>query len=269
MMQSSLFREKAIKRISSPDQLDKLVRIVSPRVWIALLALIAVAGGAIVWAVVATVPTTVKAIGYYLPEGGLRKIVAPVPGLLKGVEFADGQHVIAGQVLGEIEEQGGQVAKILAPETGVVMEANAAAGIYVASGGDLGEIVPVGWPLVVYSYLPAEQAGSLFPGVPVHVRFGAGIGSVFGYAVGKVILASDFPVSHAHLVNVLQVGSVVRRVEKEGPVGEVVVGLSLSAVTPSGLTWGSGNGPPGPVPAGIGAKVSFIVGSHHPIDDVI
>lgn len=269
MIDPPMFRQKALQRISSPDQLDKLVSIVSPRLWVALSALLVAAAGAIVWSSVATVPTTISAPGYYLPQGGLRKIAAPASGILSRMIISDGEHVIAGEPLGSIALPGGGTVDVAASETGVVIEANAAPDSYVSSGEDLGQILPVGWPLVVYSYVPSEKAAGLLPGVPVQVSFGVGIGATYGYAVGKVLSSSQFPVSSAHLTNILQVASVVHHVQSLGPVGEVVVELALSASTPSGLKWGSGSGPPAQLPAGLPAQVTFVVGSHHPIDNVL
>jgi hypothetical protein len=234
-----------------------------------LSALLLVAAGVIVWSAVAKVPTTVSATGYYLPEGGLRKLAAPMSGTLTQVSISDGQHVVAGEQVGTITLQGNSTVPLDAPETGVVIEANAVSGGYVTSGENLGEILPVGWPLVVYAYVPSEKAAGLMPGTSVQVNFGVGIGATYGFANGKVLSASQFPVSNSHLTNVLQTGSVVHHIESLGPVGEVIVEMDESALTPSGLRWGSGNGPPVQLPAGLPAQLTFIVGSHHPISDVI
>ncbi len=269
MIQAPIFRQKALKRISSPDQLDKLVNVVPPRLWMALSALLLVATGVVIWSFVAKVPTTVSAIGYYLPEGGLRKLAVPVSGILTDISIADGQHLVAGEQVGTVTLPGNSTIPIDSPETGVVIEANAVNGSYVTSGENLGEILPVGWPLVVYAYVPSEKASGLPPGTPVHVNFGVGIGATYGFAEGNVLSTSHFPVSSAHLTNILQTGSVVHHIESLGPVGEVVIKMDESALTPSGLKWGSGNGPPVQLPAGLPAQLTFIVGSHHPISDVI
>ncbi len=272
MIQAPIFRQKAIQRISSPDQLDKLVNVISPRLWISLSALLLIAAGVVTWSIVAKVPTTVSATGYYLPEGGLRKLAAPVSGTLANVSISDGQHVVAGEQIGSIVLPGNSASSAVAldaPETGVIIEASAVPGGYVTSGENLGEILPVGWPLVVYAYVPSEKVAGLLPNTPVQVNFGVGIGATFGFAKGKVLSASQFPVSSSHLTNILQTGSVVHHIESLGPVGEVIIEMDQSSSTPSGLKWGSGNGPPVQLPAGLPAQVTFVVGSHHPIDDVI
>jgi hypothetical protein len=68
---------------------------------------------------------------------------------------------------------------------------------------------------------------------------------------------------------VLQDSSVVAEIGRLGPVNEVIIALAQSARNPSGLVWGSGHGPHGPLPAGLPAAAKFIVGTHHPIDDFL
>lgn len=53
---SSLFREKSLERVSSPDQMDDYVRVITPSVWLVLLAVAVLVVGVIVWNVLGTVP---------------------------------------------------------------------------------------------------------------------------------------------------------------------------------------------------------------------
>ena len=53
----NLFRKAAIERLQSPDQLNQLVDVASPRAWISLIALCALLGVGIVWSVVGVLPT--------------------------------------------------------------------------------------------------------------------------------------------------------------------------------------------------------------------
>ncbi len=46
-----IFREKSIKRVSSPEQLNDYIRVTSPSVWIVLLALVVLLLGMLAWSV--------------------------------------------------------------------------------------------------------------------------------------------------------------------------------------------------------------------------
>ncbi len=51
----SIFREKSMERISSPDQMDDYIKVTTPSVWIALLALIVLLVGILAWSIFGTV----------------------------------------------------------------------------------------------------------------------------------------------------------------------------------------------------------------------
>ena len=56
-----LFREKALKKISSPEQLSDHLRVTNPSVWLILVVVLLLLAGLIAWAGVATIETTVDA----------------------------------------------------------------------------------------------------------------------------------------------------------------------------------------------------------------
>jgi len=264
-----IFRQRALRRISSPEQLDRVVQVTVPRRWIGLGGLLLIVAASVVWAAVSSVPTTLKGPGYLLPLGGLREVQSTSAGTITSLTVAVGSHVVAEQPIGTVSAPGGQTSIVRAPETGTVTELDAVQRAYVQPGQRLGLVEPVGWPLVIYAYVPTEIAAGLAPGTPVHVSFGAGVGAVFGYAKGEVQSVSQFATTPDRLNFILQDPSVVQQVQALGPTNEVVIAMDQSAKTASGLVWGSGKGPRGQLPAGLPAQVTFVVGSHHPIDDVL
>jgi hypothetical protein len=101
------------------------------------------------------------------------------------------------------------------------------------------------------------------------VTFQAGIGASYGFVKGTVASVSPYPVTKERLFWVLENRAEVASVQRQAPVDEVVVRLTPSAHTPSGWAWASGSGPPGRVPPAVSADVQFVLGSHHPISDVL
>lgn len=59
--ESTLFREKAMARISSPEDLTSYLRVTSPGMWIILAAVIALLVGVFAWSALGTLETTVDA----------------------------------------------------------------------------------------------------------------------------------------------------------------------------------------------------------------
>ncbi|MEM8501652.1 MAG: hypothetical protein AAF716_00695 [Cyanobacteria bacterium P01_D01_bin.1] len=63
MDNDSIFRKEAIERLSSPEQLDQLMRIVSPRSWLPLAALGGLLACGLVWSFVGRIPVTTTGRG--------------------------------------------------------------------------------------------------------------------------------------------------------------------------------------------------------------
>jgi hypothetical protein len=56
-----LYREKVLKKISTPEQLTDCLRVTNPSVWIILAAVVLLLAGLFVWASVATIETSMDA----------------------------------------------------------------------------------------------------------------------------------------------------------------------------------------------------------------
>ena len=50
-MNNSIFRQKSIDKVSSPEKLDDYIRVTTPSVWIVLIAIVMLLVGGIVWSV--------------------------------------------------------------------------------------------------------------------------------------------------------------------------------------------------------------------------
>lgn len=59
---SSIFREKSMERISSPEDLNDYVRVASPGVWLVLAAIVVLLAGFVVWGVYGNIEMKVPAL---------------------------------------------------------------------------------------------------------------------------------------------------------------------------------------------------------------
>ena len=50
----SIFRKKSLEKISSPEQMDEYIRVITPSVWIALIALAVLLAGFLIWSIFGT-----------------------------------------------------------------------------------------------------------------------------------------------------------------------------------------------------------------------
>lgn len=63
---ASIFNKAATEKLRSPDDLDKYVRVTSPRMWVVLVACVALLTGLVAWGVFGTVSTGVSTVGTVL-----------------------------------------------------------------------------------------------------------------------------------------------------------------------------------------------------------
>ena len=104
-----LFRSAALKRLDSPEDLDRLVRVTRPIGWIAGLALALMIAAVLVWSVVGRLPSRVSGNGILLPQGGrVVEVQARGSGVLTVLGVTVGDRVELGQVIGRLGETEGE-----------------------------------------------------------------------------------------------------------------------------------------------------------------
>jgi HlyD family secretion protein len=106
-----IFRTAALDRLSSPEQLDSLVTLTDPQGWIALLTLIGVFAAIVMWSLLGSLPTNIRAEGILIPQGGrLVDAMTPALGQLGDLRVAVDDWVEKGEAVAvvrqtEIEQQ--------------------------------------------------------------------------------------------------------------------------------------------------------------------
>lgn len=117
-MAEGLFRKATIDKVSSPEQLDLLMRVTSPVGWLALTAMAVMIGAVGVWSVMGSIPDLVDAQGTLFRGERRYDIKATMSGSLTALDVRAGSMVTAGQVIAKISrEQAGIEATAAAAET--------------------------------------------------------------------------------------------------------------------------------------------------------
>ena len=99
-----IFRQTALDRLSSPEQLDRLMRVTGPRAWIALGGLCLVIFVALMWGIFGRVPTTVTGNGILISSAGLFDIEVLGTGVLSELNVREGERVEVGQVIARLSQ---------------------------------------------------------------------------------------------------------------------------------------------------------------------
>ncbi|MEM9664970.1 MAG: NHLP bacteriocin system secretion protein [Bacteroidota bacterium] len=103
-MPNRVFRNASVERLSSPEQLDQLMRVTSAHTWVALLTLCGLLGLAVAWGFAGSVPTRVQAMGVLIKTGGVYDIVPLGSGPLTDISVRPGDVVREGQVIARIDQ---------------------------------------------------------------------------------------------------------------------------------------------------------------------
>jgi HlyD family secretion protein len=99
-----IFRHVALERLSSPEQLDRLITLTSPIGWAALLAIAALLAAIVAWGIFGTVATRVQGAGILVGRGGqVFDAMAPASGTLASVA-AIGLAVKKGDVVAALDD---------------------------------------------------------------------------------------------------------------------------------------------------------------------
>ena len=81
-MESNLFRKKSLERLSSPEQLDVIMRVIGPKRWLALAGLFLVLGVVIIWGYAGTIDSKVAGDGIIVRAGTVLNVVTSGAGLV-------------------------------------------------------------------------------------------------------------------------------------------------------------------------------------------
>ena len=93
-MRSELFRKKSMERLSSPEQLNDYIRVVSPAAWMVLAAVALLLAGVCVWGVFGRLDTVLQ-VGAMEQDGRLVCYVgeADIAGVAEGMPVEIGRAV--------------------------------------------------------------------------------------------------------------------------------------------------------------------------------
>jgi HlyD family secretion protein len=98
-----IFRKSSLDRLASPEQLDLLIQVTSPRAWLALVAIGSLSLTALLWGVFGSIPSKVRGSCILIRPGGVDEIVAPGTGWVSDISVEAGDVVRPGQMIARVE----------------------------------------------------------------------------------------------------------------------------------------------------------------------
>ena len=100
-----IFRKVALERLSSPEQLDQLMEVTSPKGWLALIALGSLLLAALTWGVFGSIPTETTGEGILIRQGGVSNVVSAETGQVEEILVSVGDVIEKGQVVARVRQE--------------------------------------------------------------------------------------------------------------------------------------------------------------------
>lgn len=261
----TIFRKRALDSLSSPaDQLDKLLRVTSARGWLALVAMVAVVMGIVLYGFFGTASTTVSGQGLFLPPGGLVRVDATTGGTVAAVVASEGDEISVGDPIATIVRADGSRKDVVSAVAGDVTEILVNEGNVVGPGSELAIVEPLHELATAVIYVPSGEGKAIRIGMGGRLSPSTAPSEQYGQLVAEVINVSRFPVSSQRLQYVLHNDLLVQQIASLGSVLEVTMTVASDPDNPSGLEWTSGDGPPFTIQSGTLASASVIVDAEAP-----
>ncbi len=104
-MRNDIFRKVALDRLASPEQLDQLMQVTTPRGWLALLAMGGLLAAAVAWSVFGSIPERVSGQGMLIRSGGVFEVVSQSGGRVTDLSVRVGDAITEGQVVARLSQQ--------------------------------------------------------------------------------------------------------------------------------------------------------------------
>ncbi len=128
----SIFRKEALSKLSSIEDLDKMLYVVKPKDWLGLIVGIIILLGFVFWAIFGSVTTITGGNGIFMDFAKVKTIVAPTSGEVIDIIEHVGSKVKKNDVLAVIMESSTKkIVKIKSPDNGLITN------IYVGRGNTI------------------------------------------------------------------------------------------------------------------------------------
>ena len=102
-MAKNVYRKSSLSKLASPDQLDRMIVVISPANWFAILGGILVVVVVVVWSIVGWLPSKITTSGLFMSDRMNYMLASDISGQVKSIEVDVGDEVTEGQVLVELD----------------------------------------------------------------------------------------------------------------------------------------------------------------------
>ncbi|MET9958512.1 HlyD family efflux transporter periplasmic adaptor subunit [Streptomyces sp. NPDC006326] len=262
------FRQKALSKLQSPEELDLPVRFARPQGRLVLAVTVTVMALSCFWAFTGTVSAKLSAPGILTHAEGSYLLQSPFAGQVTEVLAKEGQLLAQDAPLVRVAtDRGAQVVRMVAG--GRVTALVAKTGSVLTTGADVATVERVknpDEPLMAVLYVAGAGAGTVPVGAAVDLTVQTVPQQRFGVLRGRVKAVGRAPQTGAQLTGFLGDSRLAAQFTRQGNPVAVLVELERSSATRSGYRWSSSDGPPYAVDSATAVTGSVHLPAQRPVD---
>lgn len=252
---NQLFRKEALEKVASPEQLDQLIKITSPKRWFSLFALGSLVAAGLTWSILGRIPIIVTGRGVLIYPSKVVTVQASNPGRILELNVEVGEMVKKGQILATIDQS--ELKKQLQLSRDKLAQFGAIAAQ--ESSAKLVNVV----------FLPVSEGKKIKPGMSLQITPSTVKREEFGGIEAKVTNISAFPVTQQGAVSLIGNADILPSVLDKRPQLAVFTELQPDSSTFSKYRWSSSTGPQLKMTPGTTTSVRITVEQKKPIEFVL
>ena len=267
---AELYRKTALEKISSPDQLDKMLKVTSPLTYLMLIGATIVIAAAAVWSVLGTLPETVTASGIVAAPVSTNAVLASQSGTVVGLLKMPGDELHLGDPVITVRTGAGEDVQVLSDQVGTVSEMLVSVGTEVKPNAEVIRISPsVTGDQVVVAYIPLSKVRKITRGMQVYVYLTSADSQTYGHMEARVINIDAGAATASGMGYVLGTdNNLSSQLSNNQAVAAVTCELYPDSDSENGYYWSNPKGQKVSVPSGSLCSVKIITDKAAPITKV-
>jgi multidrug efflux pump subunit AcrA (membrane-fusion protein) len=265
----TVYRKAALDKLSSPEELDRLMQITSPGSWLLLLAVGGVLVMIILWGILGRITTTLDRSGLLTLNNPIVFISAPDNGQVSEIAVQTGDVIGVDEVIAR-----------LTTVAGPLDVTSAVSGRIISIRVGPGDPVDAGTPLIsvesfdreqpqqeVVVYVPLDDRQQIRAGMDAQILPSTVEREKYGYIQGEVRSIAEFAATRQEMLTVLGDADFVENLSKVGPVFEVRIALRTDGE--DGFVWSASDGPSSSIVSGTPCQVIIKINEERPISKML
>ena len=201
---ADLYRKSALEKISSPEQLDKTLTVISPLSWLVLVGFTLIIAATIVWGFLGTIPMSITVQGIIASPDSTNAIYSGESGTVMSVLVHEGADIHFGDAVLTYKDGRDEIKTVYSDQVGVISGIMTQAGENMIQGNEIIRISPtLEGSQVAVCYVPISDAGKLERGMRAQIYLNSVDSQSYGYMVARIINIDSYAVSNTGMGYVL------------------------------------------------------------------